>query len=292
MNSTPPKWFTKSLEVKKTEHSIKVDGANINYQKWGNKKNPGLLFVHGSGSHSHWWDFIAPSFLDLFEVVAIDLSGMGESDHRDEYKAEIFANEILSVAKDANFFNDRPYPPVICGHSLGGFMSAAAGSLSTDKIRGVIMIDSPIRPPDYDYSQHMHSYPIRRRKTYPTLESILERFRLAPDQTCENQYIIDYIAKWSIQEVENGYEWKFDDTLFEKLIFERPRRDVAFGLTCPLGIIYGEDSALMTEEIINYMKEQINSKTQMICIENAQHHVILDQPLRTVEEIKNIVNLW
>jgi len=40
------------------------------------------------------------------------------------------------------------------------------------------------------------------------------------------------------------------------------------------------------------MKEQINSETQMICIENAQHHVILDQPLRTVEEIKNIVRLW
>ena len=292
MNLTPPKWFTKSLEVPKTEHSIKVDGANIYYQKWGNKKNPGLLLVHGSGSHSHWWDFIAPNFLDLFEVVAIDLSGMGESSHRKEYKAEIFGNEILSVAKDANFFDKRPSPPVICGHSLGGFMSAAAGYLSQDKIRGIIMIDSPIRPPDYDYSQHEHSYPIRRRKTYPTLESILDRFRLAPDQTCENQYIIDYIAKWSVQKVENGYEWKFDDTLFEKLVFERPRRDVAFGLEYPLGIIYGANSVLMTEEIINYMKQQIDSKTKMICIDNAQHHVILDQPLKIVEEIKNIINSW
>ena len=292
MNSNPPKWFTESLKVKKTENSIKVDGAKINYQKWGNADKPGLLLVHGSGSHSHWWDFIAPNLIDSFEVAAIDLSGMGESDHRNEYKAEIFGNEILEVAKDAHFFDSRSSPPVICGHSLGGFMSAAAGSLSKDEIKGVIMIDSPIRPPDYDYSQHMHSYPIRRRKTYPNLESILERFRLAPDQTCENQYIIDHIAKWSVQEVENGYEWKFDDTLFEKLIFERPRRDVAFGLPCPLGIIYGANSALMSEEIINYMKQEIDSETQMICIENAQHHVILDQPLRTVEEIKNIVRLW
>ena len=139
--------------------------------------------------------------------------------HRNEYKAEIFGEEILSVAQDAGFFNQRSSPPIICGHSLGGFMSATAASIAKDPIRGVIMIDSPIRPPDYDYSQHTHSYPIRRKKTYPTLESILERFKLTPDQNCKNQYIIDYIAKWSVEEVDNGYEWKFDDTLFEKLQF-------------------------------------------------------------------------
>ena len=39
-----------------------------------------------------------------------------------------------------------------------------------------------INPIDKDFD------PIRKRKTYPTLESILERFRLAPDQTCKNQH--------------------------------------------------------------------------------------------------------
>ena len=292
MKGKKPLWFKEALTESKSEHQIIVERAKIYYQKWGSKYNPGIVLVHGSGSHSHWWDFIAPSLIDLFEVVAIDLSGMGESDHRNEYKAEIFGEEILSVAQDAGFFNQRSSPPIICGHSLGGFMSATAASIAKDPIRGVIMIDSPIRPPDYDYSQHTHSYPIRRKKTYPTLESILERFKLTPDQNCKNQYIIDYIAKWSVQEVDNGYEWKFDDTLFEKLLFESPRRDVAFGLPCPLGIIYGAESDLMTEEILSYMKKKISSETQMICIENAQHHVFLDQPQRTVEEIKKIVSYW
>lgn len=292
MKVKKPSWFNKALAERKSEHQIVVKGAKIYYQKWGSKDNPGMVLVHGTGSHSHWWDFIAPSLIDLYEVVAIDLSGMGESDHREEYKAEIFGREILSVAEDAYFFNERSSPPIICGHSLGGYMSASAASLSEKPIRGVIMIDSPIRPPDYDYSQHSHSYPIRRRKTYPNLESILERFRLTPDQDCKNQYIIDYIAKWSVQEVENGYQWKFDDSLFEKLIFEISRREVALSLSCPLGIIYGAESALMTNEILNYMKKQVNSETQMTCIGKAQHHVFLDQPQKTVEEIKKIASSW
>ena len=58
---------------------------------------------------------------------------------------------------------------------------------------------------------------IRKIKTYPTKEAILERFRLAPEQPCKNKFILDYIANWSIKKVKKGFEWKFDDTLFEKL---------------------------------------------------------------------------
>ena len=57
--------------------------------------------------------------------------------------------------------------------SMGGFMSATAGYISDKPIKGVIMVDSPIRPPTYDYSTHVRSGPIRRIKTYPDEESIL-----------------------------------------------------------------------------------------------------------------------
>jgi len=287
-----PEWFIRALETKKENKSVVVQGASINYQKWGNSGNPGLILVHGSGAHSHWWDFIAPLLIQDFEVIALDLSGMGDSEHRTKYSADIFAEEILGVAKDSNLFSDRPSPPVICGHSLGGWMGATAGFISKNKVKGVIMIDSPIRPPGFDYSKHRRSGPIRKIKTYPDKETIMGRFRLAPEQPCKNDFILDHIAKWSIKEVNDGFQWKFDDTIFEKLELTQTKRDLAFHLNCHLGIIYGAKSPMMSKEIMEYITSNVKERTPIRAIENAYHHVPLDKPLDLVKEIKSTIASW
>ena len=215
---------------------------------------------------------------------------MGDSDHREDYSPELYGKEILSVAEDSNFFEVSD--PIICGHSMGGFMSAYAGLISDKKLGGVIMVDSPIRPPTYDYSTHVRSGPIRRIKTYPDRESILERFRLTPEQDCENEYLVKYIAEWSVKEANNGYQWKFDDTIFDKLGFSHMTKNQAFELECNLGVIYGTESNMMTEEILSFIKSNVPEGTPMIAIEKAAHHILLDQPLRLADAIRGIAKDW
>ena len=291
MKDSQPDWFKEALSISKEEKSITVEGKSIHYQHWGDENKPGLVLVHGSGSHSHWWDFIAPLLLEDFQVSALDLSGMGDSERREDYSAELYGKEILAVAEDSDFFEDGN-EPIICGHSMGGFMSATAGYISEKPIRGVIMVDSPIRPPTYDYSTHVRSGPIRRIKTYPTKESILDRFRLTPEQECDNEFLVNYIAEWSIKEVENGFQWKFDDTIFDKLGVSHMGRNIAFDLKCNLGIIYGTESLMMTEEILSFIKENVSQDTPIIPIHQAAHHVPLDQPQQLVKSIKLITEGW
>jgi len=291
MKDSQPDWFKEALSISKEEKSITVEGKSIHYQHWGDENKPGLVLVHGSGSHSHWWDFIAPLLLEDFQVSALDLSGMGDSERREDYSAELYGKEILAVAEDSDFFEDGN-EPIICGHSMGGFMSATAGYISEKPIRGVIMVDSPIRPPTYDYSSHVRSGPIRRIKTYPTKESILDRFRLTPEQECDNEFLVNYIAEWSIKEVENGFQWKFDDTIFDKLGVSHMGRNIAFDLKCNLGIIYGTESLMMTEEILSFIKENVSQDTPIIPIHQAAHHVPLDQPQQLVKSIKLITEGW
>lgn len=292
MNQLKEELFEKLISEPKSEHSIKVLDANIYYQKWGNSEYPGMVLVHGSGAHSHWWDFIAPLLTDQFEVTAIDLAGMGNSDHREKYSSEGFGEEILAVAKDSGFFDNRPCPPIVCGHSLGGYMSIHAAHLASGSIRGVIMIDSPIRPPNFDYSNHQRSGPIRKRKTYPDLETIFKRFRLAPDQPTSYPFVLDYIAKHSVEEANGGFEWKFDDTFFYKLGFTSMPAGHAFNLACPLAYIYGEKSDLITEPILNYMKSKFPKDTPMIEIKGAHHHVLLDKPIELARAIIKITEEW
>src|SRR3546814_9409102 len=69
-------------------------------------------------AHAHWWDFIAPQLTHHYHVAAIDLSGHGDSGHRDAYAMEQWAREVLHVAGALGM--DRP---ITVGHSMGGFVT-------------------------------------------------------------------------------------------------------------------------------------------------------------------------
>ncbi|GIT61834.1 MAG: hypothetical protein Ct9H300mP20_16610 [Gammaproteobacteria bacterium] len=45
--------------------------------------------------------FCSTPFNYQYEVSALDLTGMGSSDHREHYSPEVFGKEIIAVAKDS-----------------------------------------------------------------------------------------------------------------------------------------------------------------------------------------------
>jgi pimeloyl-ACP methyl ester carboxylesterase len=62
-----------------------------------------VVLVHGGSAHRHWWDHIAPVIARDHGVVAIDLSGHGDSDRRPVYNFEAWAGEVV-----AGFAAERP----------------------------------------------------------------------------------------------------------------------------------------------------------------------------------------
>ncbi|GIT39274.1 MAG: hypothetical protein Ct9H300mP8_04700 [Gammaproteobacteria bacterium] len=46
----------------------------------GGTSAAGYVLIHGSNAHLEWWRFVAPFLADQFRVVALDLSGNGDSD--------------------------------------------------------------------------------------------------------------------------------------------------------------------------------------------------------------------
>ncbi len=71
------------------------------YRVWGQRGKPGIAFVHGSNAHLEWWRFVAPFLADQFRVVALDLSGNGDSGWRDRYTGRNFADEVWAVCQAA-----------------------------------------------------------------------------------------------------------------------------------------------------------------------------------------------
>jgi pimeloyl-ACP methyl ester carboxylesterase len=281
--SNAPTWFKESISIKPSEQSINDKDGKISYSKWVSKNNSTnlLIFIHGTGAHKKWWDPIAPQFLNESNVIAVDLPGMGDSDFRDTYSITDFGKCIFSII-DKEKIEMNIENIYIVGHSLGGQVAAYVASENKNLVTSLIMIDTFIRPPDYDPSQH-EGGPLRKIKHYPEKITILERFRLMPEQTCHNTWFLRYIAEYSVKETQDGWRWKFDDLMFNSL--ER-LFGYKFSFNCPTLFIYGAESLLMSGNILPNIKNMYSDIMDFKKVDEAAHHVPLDKPLEIIDIIK------
>ncbi|WP_419178892.1 alpha/beta fold hydrolase [Prescottella equi] len=118
-----PQWFREALAAPVETGEVDVDGAAIRFRAWGAAGQPGLVLVHGGAAHSRWWDHIGPQLAGDRRVVALDLSGHGDSDTREHYSLDQWAHEVAAVAS-ASGIEGRP---VVVGHSMGGIVSFRRG---------------------------------------------------------------------------------------------------------------------------------------------------------------------
>ena len=284
-----PGWFKRALAVPYKDKTVICNDVDIHYLLWSDDTTkPGLVLVHGNGAHAHWWTFLAPFFMDHYQILAIDLSGAGDSGRRSRYTTEGFAAEINAAADDAGFGNDT----IIVGHSFGGYITLRTGLLYRHRLEGVVLVDSAVRPPDFEWERDPRRSPIKAKRIYESFNAALARFRLRPPQDCNNTYLLDYIGRHSIMEVDEGWTWKFDDTMFQKFEFGENMHEDLAKLKVRVGVVYGEDSYLFSQEIADFMFEVLDKSVPFVGIPEAQHHLFLDQPLAFVSSLRTLLAEW
>jgi pimeloyl-ACP methyl ester carboxylesterase len=284
-----PGWFRRALAVPVAERTVTVAGATIHYLAWGEPGRRGLVFVHGGGAHAHWWTHVAAQFAGDFRVLALDLSGHGDSDHRDRYALTQWTDEVVAVAAAGGVEG----PPVIVGHSMGGFVTIATAALHADRLAGAIVCDSPVTAPDPEVRASHLGSAFGAPRTYPTLEAALARFRTVPPQDHYLDYVIDHVSRRSAREVDGGWRWKFDRRIFDQ--FSRGMRSIALPylseVRCRLALLRSEHG-LVTEDIGAQMYERLGRVAPVILIPEAGHHAMLDQPLLLLTALRSLVADW
>jgi pimeloyl-ACP methyl ester carboxylesterase len=283
-----PEWFTRTVAIAPESAFVEVDGAKIHYLRWGDRAKPGLLLVHGNAAHAYWWSFIAPYLAADYNVAAMDFSGMGDSQWRRNYSAELFSEEQMAVCEAAGMFAVSE-PPVIVAHSFGGFITMFTGAKYGDRLAGTVIVDSPVNPPGRPGGPPKREF--KPHNVYPDMAKALSRFRLMPPQSCENLYIVDWVARHSLKPVEGGFTWKFDPFIWQDFSIG----DTAARLRatkCRIGIFRGAESILMPPEIGEYMFNLLGRAAPVVTIPEARHHVMLDQPLAFVAALNALLADW
>ena len=280
-----PQWFWDAIDNKPESGFVEVDETDVNFLYWSEAGKPGLLFVHGHNAHAHWWDFIAPNYADKYQVTALDLSGMGDSDHRDEYSAGLYAKEIVAVADIC----EMPRDTILVSHSFGGMVSIRTIAKNPERFKGLILLDSGIKDPDDVKPPEPDR--LASAKLYPTSEIARSRFRLQPAQQCENQFIVDHIARHSIEYIDEGYGWKFDEEQRQRMQEYEDVKDDFESIVTKCALIYGDSSEYFSAKSAAYMKEVL-PHLEVKELQNAQHHLFLDQPLNFMAELSAQLDAW
>lgn len=279
----PPPWFCAALEASVETGSVAVDGTTISYRAFGEPADSGIVLVHGGAAHARWWDHIAPLLVRGTRVVALDLSGHGDSGRRDIYTLDHWAHEVLAVAGAAGIAG----PPVVIGHSMGGFVALRVAGLYGSQIEGVVVIDSPVRDitPEEQAARDQRAFgPLR---AYPTREAAIARFHPIPDQPAL-PYITAHVAATSIRAVDGGWSWKFDPR-----VFGRPPLTPALltHLDCRVALFCAEHG-IVSPQTSELMYDRLGRRAPLIEIPAAGHHVMLDHPIALVTGLRTLLADW
>ena len=283
-----PKWFETVTAVEPESKFVEVQGARIHYLQWGSRTKPGLLLVHGNAAHAYWWSFIAPYLARDYNVAAMDLSGMGDSDWRANYTMETFVDEQLAVCEDSGMF-EVGEPPIIVAHSFGGFVTILTGALFGNRLAGTVIVEfarEPARPAGRTAAARSEA-----ASRLPHDGGGTRAFS-AHAATDLRQCIPRRLGRPALAEAGRGRLHVEVRSRHLAELFDRRHRFAAASTKCRIAIFRGENSILLPPEIGEYMFNLLGRAAPVVEIPQAQHHVLLDQPLALVAALRALLADW
>jgi pimeloyl-ACP methyl ester carboxylesterase len=306
-----PSWFTEALAVPREEGFVEIDGKKVHYFRWGQPGNPPLLITHGFLAHARCFAFIAPFFAAEYDIVAYDLAGMGDSEVRAGYTNAMRAENMVAVAEAFDMFGGS-VRPVIIAHSFGSGIGLTAMEQAGDRFGGLIICDLMVMRPEKlkerwakeGRGRPGSGNPDRKNNIYPDYANARGRYVLSPPQSVREPFLLDYMAYHSLRQVEGGqnggqnggWTWKFDPKVFtpvaeDHLSWLNGGSRIA-ALQHQVAIVYGAKSTLFNADSAAYIREQGGRHIPMIAVPEAEHHLMLDQPLAFVTALRSVLAMW
>src|SRR2546427_12344138 len=175
---------------------VEIDGLRLSLLEWGIAGHPVICFLHGGAAHAHWFDLVAPAFVDRFHVVSLDQRGHGESQWAEPpaYATEDFARDLVGVMDALGW--ERM---TVVGHSMGGHNAMAFAAWHPERVTRLVIVDSrPAIPGDRLDRIHARGRP--PPPLHPDPAPAARAFRLLPRETVAAAEVLAHLARMGFVE--------------------------------------------------------------------------------------------
>ena len=104
----------------------------------GDSKNTPIIFVHGFPYDHLMWDEQIETFRNEYCCIRYDIRGLGTSPAGDgQFTMEMFVDDLENIINELKL--DRS---ILCGLSMGGYISLRAVERMENKFRALILCDT------------------------------------------------------------------------------------------------------------------------------------------------------
>jgi pimeloyl-ACP methyl ester carboxylesterase len=262
---------------------LECDGARLAVRVSGRADGPPVVLVHGGGAHAGWWGPMQHHLGDHFRLIAFDLSGHGDSDHRGSYTMALWVSEIAAVLQSVGS------PALLVGHSMGGALAVQCAADYPELIAGLVTFDSmPDRTLVRGYARDDPS----PRPPYPTYEQIAQRFRLRPAQPMPSRDVVESLIRHSVRRSGPGWSWKSD--IHAQSNYEEPGfLDGALPrVETPALYVFAQHSPLGASGVCDLIAQDATNDYGLVSVPGTHHHLVLDRPRACAELLIHHADPW
>lgn len=228
---------------------MEINGLNINYIQYGNKKGKNVILLHGWGQNTKVMDIIGKRLEKYCYITNIDFPGFGLSEEPKEaltiYEYEEIIEALLSNLKIEN--------PILIGHSFGGRIAIIYASKR--KVEKLVLLAAPFRV---------------KNKKKPSKSKVLGILKKLP---ILNKYEEFFKTKIGSTDYRNA------TPIMRKVLVNVVTTDLEEELTkitCPTLLIWGTyDTAVPIEEAI--YAESIMKNAALIEFFHGTHYAFIEQ---------------
>ena len=205
-------------------------------------------------------------------MLALDFRGHGDSEHAadgrydfDDYVGDLGA-ALAALGGE---------PPLVIGHSMGGYIAARLAAHAPAAVAGVVITDILTSWPD-DFAQFARRQADRPAPAFASPQAAGERFKLAPPDSRTPAERVRHLGEAGVVARPAG-DWTY---AFDRRVFLHPPVDpwpFLAQIAAPALVVHGEHSPIMDAESARRVAGAIPSG-QPLTLAGAHHHLIVEDP--------------
>ncbi len=260
---------------------IATDIVPANVQAQG--EGPAILLLHGCGAAIDWWDEIAPPLAAHHRVLRLDLIGHGGTEapaagYSIERQAQLAAQILDKLGVGG---------VSVIGHSMGGEVAVALAVMRPQRIRRLILIDSPPTPgTTFDILAEAYFTPVLGQllSDFQSEESIRRGLAqgFAPNFRVPEKFVADckqltYVAFRTAHNESIAY--RTAQPPYERLAALKP--------VPPLLVLFGSRDAIVPPEHAKYFERVPGAR--LVMIEGSGHSPMVEKPAETLKQIESFL---